>query len=409
MNQEIIGTQKILLPRHCDMTKWAVIACDQYTTDKNYWNELQSFIGSAPSTLKLTCPEIYLSSTDLDKRIESIDETMNLYIRENFFKESDGMVLVERTLQNGVKRVGLCMSVDLESYDFRTGSFPIRATEKTIVERLPVRMRIRENAPIELPHILLLADDRQKEIIEPLYEKKDSLELLYDFELNQNGGHLRGFKVENTEALRQKFYKLLDKEQQIQKYGVDAGLLFAVGDGNHSMASAKEHWNLLKQNLTEEQRQNHPARYILVEVVNLYQDSMNFEAIHRVMVGCNAEKFVSELQQKLCGSAKLTLVTEKGNILIDCPNEPAETIRQVQEFLIDYKKENGGCIEYEHSEKQVRKLSAQPDTVGILLPVFDKQDLFKYVVHKGNLPQKAFSIGTEETKKYYVEAKRITL
>ena len=403
----IFGKQPILLPKKCDLSKWAVIACDQYTTNMNYWQELYDYIGDAPSTLHITFPEIFLKDADIQPRIDKINAEMKRYTEIGFFKEVPGMVLVERTLPSGKKRIGLVMSVDLEQYDYHKVEVPIRATEATILERLPVRMRIKENASIELPHILLLYDDRKKEIVEPIYENRDKLTKLYDFTLNQNGGSVRGYHVPDTEETEKKFLSLLDEKTQIEKYGVNAKMLFAVGDGNHSMASAKEHWNILKQSLSPEERLNHPARYILVEVVNLYQDSMDFEPIHRVVRCADTEAFINGLKKVLSGPKTLTLVSGDKDISIPCPADSAETIKTVQEYLSKGKKENAIEIEYEHSESQVRTLAQQKDTVGMLMPTFDKSTLFNYVVHNGNLPQKAFSIGTEDTKKYYIEAKRI--
>ncbi len=407
MQEQLFGKQPILLPKECDLSKWAVIACDQYTTNKKYWQDLYDYIGDAPSTLHLIFPEIYLKEENIQPRIDRINNAMREYTKNGFFKEVPGMILVERTLPSGKKRIGLVMSVDLEAYEYRKVNVPIRATEATILERLPVRMHIKENASIELPHILLLYDDKKKEIIEPLYEERNKLPKLYDFTLNQNGGKICAYQVADTQELEKKFLALLNKDTQMEKYGEDAGMLFAVGDGNHSMASAKEHWNILKKNLTPEERKNHPARYILVEVVNLYQDSMDFEPINRVIMNVNPDAFIKALSEKLSGPKKLTLVIKGKETLIPCPEDNAMTIKTVQEFLMEYKKTNGIVIDYEHSGAQVRALSENDDTVGILLPTFDKSTLFNYVVHNGNLPQKAFSIGTEDTKKYYIEAKRI--
>ena len=406
----LFGKQPILLPNNnVDLAKWAVIACDQYTTNMDYWKELSAYIGDAPSTLHLTFPEIFLKEKDIDERIDKINATMKEYTQKGLFKEVPGMILVERTVSEGKKRLGLVLSVDLETYEYQKKDVPILATEATIVERLPVRMRIKENASIELPHILLLIDDKNHEIIEPLYEKRNEYEKLYDFTLNQNGGHICGYHISDTTEIERKFTDLLDEKTQLEKYGYNAKMLFAVGDGNHSMASAKEHWNILKQSLSEEERQNHPARYILVEVVNLYQESMDFKPIHRVVMNCDPTAFIEGLKERLTGSGKLTVVTEEGKKTIPCSADTSKTIRIVQEYLIEYAKNYGAVIDYEHSPEQVCRLATQKNTVGILMPTFDKSKLFNYIIHYGNLPQKSFSIGTEETKRYYIEAKRITL
>ncbi len=404
---KLFGRQPILLPKKCDLSKWAVIACDQYTSNMKYWQELYDYIGDAPSTLHITFPEIFLKDADIQARIDKINDEMRRYTESGFFKEIPGMILVERTLPSGKKRVGLVMSIDLEQYDYHKVEVPIRATEATILERLPVRMRIKENASIELPHVILLYDDRKKEIVEPIYENRDKLEKLYDFTLNQHGGSVCAYHLPDTEELEEKFLALLDEKTQIEKYGVNAKMLFAVGDGNHSMASAKEHWNILKQSLSESERKNHPARYILVEAVNLYQDSMDFEPIHRVVRCKEPINFINNLKTVLSGPKTITIVYDGKDILVPCPDDSAETIKAVQELLTKCKNDNTIEIEYEHSPSQVRALAEQKNTVGVLMPTFDKATLFNYVIHNGNLPQKAFSIGTEDTKKYYIEAKGI--
>ncbi len=409
MQKNIIGRQPILLPKNCDMTSWAVIACDQYTTNRAYWDKLDENIGDNPSALRITFPEIFLKDNDIERRIQAINDTMESYLKSDIFRSVDGMVLVERTLSGGKKRIGLVTCLDLDSYEYKPIAAPIRATERTITERLPVRMKIREKASIELPHILVLIDDAKKEIIEPLYDNRTPFEKLYDFQLNMNGGRIAAYKIPFSACPIDGFYGLLDEDVQKEKYGVNAGLLFAVGDGNHSMATAKEHWNIIKQTLTEKERENHPARYVLAEVVNLYQDSMDFEPIHRVVTGCDENDFIEKLSEKLDGKSSLTLLTAKGERKIACPEAAEETIAIVQNFLLSYAEETGAKIEYEHAESQVRGLSQKEKTVGILMPPFDKSHLFNYVIHNGNLPQKAFSIGVEDDKKYYIEAKRIVL
>ncbi|MGN0768994.1 MAG: DUF1015 domain-containing protein, partial [Christensenellales bacterium] len=223
----------VLLPKSADMSKWAVIACDQYTTDRNYWRALDEFVGNAPSTLRLIFPEIYLSE-DMESRIAAINAAMRNYTENGIFREENGYVLTERTLPDGRKRVGLVTCVDLEEYDYVSPVGSIRPTEETIEERLPVRIHIRENAPLELPHILLLMDDAEKSVIEPVYANRNTLEKLYDFDLNMNGGHICGYSVPYELIPVSSFDKLLDPELQKKKYGKNAGILFAVGDGNHS-------------------------------------------------------------------------------------------------------------------------------------------------------------------------------
>ena len=401
----VIKKSTILLPKNIDFTKWAVIACDQFTSQKDYWKKLENLVGDAPSTLKITYPEIYLND-NMDGRIANINKNMDEYLSSNIFEEIDGFVLVEREVVGGKKRLSLVLSVDLETYDYRRVRTEIRATEDTIIERLPVRLKIRENAKIELPHIILLIDDAKKDIIEPIYKNKDKLRKLYDFDLNMDGGHIAGYEVRETSEIIEKIYSLLDSEVQIAKYGVDAGIMMAVGDGNHSMATAKEHWNKIKSSLSEEERQNHIARFALVEVMNIYDEALIFEPIHRVVFN-NKERFVEGLKKELSGEGKLTLVTKSGITTIDCPLKSSETITTVQSYIEKMRKEIDLEVDYVHGENYVSEVVNENDALGILMPEFAKSELFEYVVNVGNLPKKAFSIGTAENKKYYIEAKRI--
>lgn len=403
---EVIGKSKILLPKkETDYEKWAVIACDQFTSQPEYWEKLAEYVGDAPSTLNLIFPEVYLKG-DITERINKINSAMQRYVDDGIFTETDGFILTERTVEGGKKRLGLVLSVDLETFDYRRVRAAIRSTEDTILERLPVRMEIRKNAPIELPHILLLVDDPDKKIIEPLYENRDKLKKLYDFDLNMNGGHIRGYEVDDTDEIIEKFNSLLDRREQIRKYGVDAGIMLAVGDGNHSMATAKEHWNIVKQNLSEEERANHPARFALVEVLNVYDDGLAFEPIHRI-VSTGGKEFVEGLKQNLSGKGKLRLVTTEGDITVDCPEKSGETILAVQTLIEKYLADGKIKADYIHGENYLRKLVRTPDEVGVIMPRFAKSELISYVMNVGNLPKKAFSIGTAENKKYYIEAKRI--
>ncbi len=403
---EVIGKSKILLPKKgIDYEKWAVIACDQFTSQPEYWEKLAEYVGDAPSTLNLIFPEVYLKG-DITERVNKINSAMQRYVDDGIFTEIDGFILTERTVEGGKKRLGLVLSVDLETFDYRRVRAAIRSTEDTILERLPVRMEIRKNAPIELPHILLLVDDPDKKIIEPLYENRDKLKKLYDFDLNMNGGHIRGYEVDDTDEIIEKFNSLLDRREQIRKYGVDAGIMLAVGDGNHSMATAKEHWNIVKQNLSEEERVNHPARFALVEVLNVYDDGLAFEPIHRV-VSTGGKEFVEGLRNNLSGKGKLRLVTTEGDITVDCPEKSGETILAVQTLIEKYLADGKIKVDYIHGENYLRELVRTPDEVGVIMPRFAKSELISYVMNVGNLPKKAFSIGTAENKKYYIEAKRI--
>ena len=280
--ERVVKVPKILLPKKgIDMEKWATIACDQFTSTPEYWERLVAFVGDSPSTLKLTCPEIYLSR-DVSGEVKKVQAEMRKYLDEGIFDEREGFVLVERQVGNDY-RIGLMAAIDLDAYDWHRVRTPIRATEDTLMERLPVRISIRKGAEIEAPHAIILMDDREKDIIEPLYAARDGFEKLYDFELNMGGGHIRGWLVPRLreQEILDKIAALNTPELQIEKYGSDAGIMLAVGDGNHSVATAKVCYEELKQSLTGEQQKTCPARYMLVELVNLHGGGMEFSPIHR--------------------------------------------------------------------------------------------------------------------------------
>ena len=376
--KNVVKIPVVLIPRKgTDMSKWATIACDQFCERPKYWEELASYVGDAPSTLKITCPEIYLNNGNLDERIAEVWKTMNSYVADGLFVGREGFVLVEREVENGEKRVGVMISIDLDAYDWNRVRVPIRATEDTLVERLPVRIKIREKAPVESPHAIVLIDDPDKQIIEPLYAERDQMEKLYDFDLNMGGGHITGYAVNDSEALLVKLEGLLDKEVQTKKYGFDAGIMFAVGDGNHSIATAKVMWENLKKTLTDEEREGHPARYMLVEMVNLYGGGMDFKPIHRL------------------------IYTRDGNFA-------SLTISAVQTYIESYAKLNKGFeVEYVHNEGHLKEAVDAADGIGIVMPDFPNAELVNFVVNVGNLPKKAFSIGEPEHKRYYLECKSI--
>jgi len=394
------------LPKNVDMQKWAVVACDQFTSQLNYWEKLEKLVGDAPSTLKLTFPEVYLSN-DNSKRIDSIKKTMAEYLNADIFQEYKNiMVLIERNVENGRKRKGLVLSVDLDKYDWQRINTEIRATEDTIVDRLPVRVEIRKDAGIEFPHILLLIDDKENTVIEPIFEKRDKLNKLYDFNLNMNGGHIIGYEVKETSTIIDALENLIDANLQLDKYGYDAKIMFAVGDGNHSLATAKVCWDQIKKDLTEEERQNHPARFALVEVVNIYDDALTFEPIHRVVF-----HYPDDLKQGLVkalskGSSKLEIICDGKVEYLECSDSPAITIKEIQVYL-ESRLEGKMEIDYIHGDEHLAEVVDHKKGFGIKCPVFKKSELFKYVLNIGNLPKKAFSIGGAEYKKYYLEGKKI--
>ncbi len=406
--KNIVRIPVVLLPRKgTDMSKWATIACDQFCARPKYWEELTEYVGDAPSTLKITCPEIYLNSGNLDERIEEVRKTMTSYAEGGLFVGREGFVLVEREVENGEKRVGIMISIDLDAYDWNRVRVPIRATEDTLIERLPVRIRIRKEAPVEAPHAIILIDDPAKEIIEPVYAARDGMEKLYDFDLNMGGGHITGYAVPDSAALLDKLEKLLDPEVQKAKYGFDAGIMFAVGDGNHSIATAKVMWEELKKTLTPEEREGHPARYMLVEMVNLYGGGMDFKPIHRLIYSRDRE-FVEGLRKALNGSGKLKLIYKDGEEYIDCPEKASLTISAVQTYIESYSKSHKNFeVEYVHNEGHLKEAVDAACGIGIVMPDFPNAELVNFVVNVGNLPKKAFSIGEPEHKRYYLECKSI--
>lgn len=406
--KNVVRIPVVLLPRKgTDMSKWATIACDQFCARPQYWTELTEFVGDAPSTLKITCPEIYLNSGNLDERISEVWKNMNAYVESGLFVGREGFVLVEREVENGEKRVGVMIAIDLDAYDWNRVRVPIRATEDTLVERLPVRIKIREKAPVESPHAIVLIDDPDRSIIEPLYAARGETEKLYDFDLNMGGGHITGYAVPDPEALIAKLEALLDPEVQTKKYGFDAGIMFAVGDGNHSIATAKVMWENLKKSLTPEEREVHPARYMLVEMVNLYGGGMDFKPIHRLIYSRD-EKFVDGLRAALEGNGKLKLIYKDGEEYVDCPEQASLTISAVQTYIESYAKLNKGFeVEYVHNEDHLIEAVEEANGIGIVMPDFPNAELVNFVVNVGNLPKKAFSIGEPEHKRYYLECKSI--
>lgn len=404
-----IVVPNIMLPKNADMSRWACIACDQFTSEPEYWKNLEEFVGENPSTLKMTLPEIYLDGTE-KVRIEKINKTIEENLNGGVFKTlAKGFILTVRTTPYVQKRIGLVGAVDLEKYEYgKKTSALIRATEGTIEERIPPRLKIRENAKIEFPHVMVLFDDEKMEITEKLYEKRKGLEKLYDFELNMNGGHIEGYFVPDYEEILEKFSALLDSERLTAKYGTNDLFAFAVGDGNHSLATAKAHWNKVKQSLTEEERENHPARYALAEFVNIYDEGIYFEPIFRFVSGVDRVKFVSELTENVKCAYE---VLDGGEMKkINGANELPLTITAVDKFITEYIAKNGGIVDYVHGVENLTELvNAKDDTVGILFDKLNKEDLFRYVSTKGAFPRKTFSMGEGIEKRYYLEGRKIVL
>lgn len=429
-----IQSPQILLPETgIELEKWAVIACDQFTSQPEYWRQVETIVGVKPSTLNLILPEVFLGKPDEEKRVQRVRQNMQSYLDENILMPQDGFVLVERRVGSQTRH-GLVMALDLEHYDFNSGSQSlIRATEGTILERLPPRIKIRKDAPLELPHILVLIDDPQQKVIEPLLTQRSALKKLYDFELMLGSGHLSGFLVDQPQLENQvvkALCQLADRQYFQARYGVGTEkgvLLFAVGDGNHSLATAKSIWEKIKSQAGT----HHPARYALVEVENVHDQGLIFEPIHRILFGLKKnlkaaletcfhgniqfsscqdfEQLKDQVKQIQRNRHAFGLITSQGfevvNIYNPTFNLPVGTL---QSFLDPLLKEGGAeKIDYVHGEDVVLKFSSQAENAGFYLPVMDKNDLFKTVILDGVLPRKTFSMGEAKEKRFYMECRRI--
>ena len=409
----------ILLPKDVDMTKWSVVACDQYTSEPEYWKEVEKEVGSSPSALNLILPELYLENTDVDDRIKKINKTMEEYLDEGIFNEyKDTMIYLERTQKDGKVREGLMAMVDLEDYSYEKGSQTlIRATEKTVIERIPPRLKVRENASLELPHIMILIDDEKKNIIENLKDKVTSEDVVYDFDLMENGGHIKGYNLsdEVINGIESGLENLMNKDYFEKKYNVkDKGvLLFAMGDGNHSLATAKVNYENLKKTMSEEEYLNNPARYALVEVVNLHSSALEFEPIHRVIFNADINNLVEELHKYYDinedGDGEyFELVTKDFDKRLYISNPKSNiAVGSIQMFLDDYLKEHSGKLDYIHGDEITRSMCSEEGKVGILFEVMPKEKLFRTVILDGTLPRKTFSMGHSYDKRYYLEARKI--
>lgn len=398
ISMAVLRKADIMLPEKCDLTKWSVVACDQYTSQPEYWEKAQELVGDAPSTLSLVYPEAFLSQGDA--RIEKINKTMDEYVKNGVFKTYENcLIYTERVLSGGRVRRGIVGAVDLEAYDYTKGSkTAIRATEGTVLERIPPRVKIRENAPLELPHVMLLIDDAKCEIIENV--KKG--EKLYDFTLMADGGQLRGYLVDDADE----FLKNIERFAQ----NAADGLIYAVGDGNHSLATAKTCWENLKKNLTDAQKENHPARFCLVEIENIHGDVLEFEPIHRVVFGIeNEEEFIAKCKEALgCreeGEGQEIVIVKDGKqekLVMTSIASPL-AVGTLQKYLDTLSYE----VDYIHGEDVVESLSMKEGAVGFLLPKPEKSSLFETVIKDGALPRKTFSMGEANEKRFYMEAKKI--
>lgn len=414
MHQNCFLPAEILLPKVEDMSKWAVIACDQFSSQPAYWERVRATAGDAPSTIHLILPEAQLGTEQETALTEQINRTMTDYLdRDLFTAYPDSFVYVERTLESGAIRKGLVGMVDLEAYDYSVGSTSdIRATEKTVVERIPPRMRVRKNAPLEFPHILMLADDHGKVLIEPIAAKKDSLEKLYDCMLMEDGGHIAGWLVDGAEATA--FMDRLTAYTQTvdQKYTGLSGtpMVFAVGDGNHSLATAKACCEELKKAHPDEDLSRHPARYALVELENIHDEAQEFAPIHRVIVKTDAPALLQAVKDHICAESGFPVEwyigQDHGTIYLD-ESKGQLAVGVLQTFLDQYLAQHDGETDYIHGDADLKELAAQDNAIGFLLPVMEKSQLFRGVIADGILPRKTFSMGHAREKRYYLEGRKI--
>ena len=415
MHQNCFLPAEILLPKVEDMSKWAVIACDQFSSQPAYWDRVRANAGDAPSTIHLILPEAQLGTEQEPALTEEINRTMAAYLEQDLFTVyPNSFVYVERTLQSGAIRKGLVGMVDLEAYDYSMGSTSdIRATEKTVVERIPPRMRVRKNAPLEFPHILMLADDHDKVLIEPITAQKEHLKKLYDCMLMEDGGHIAGWLVDGVEA--QAFMdRLTTYTQHVdEKYTGLPGtpMVFAVGDGNHSLATAKACYEELKKAHPDEDLSQHPARYALVELENIHDTAQEFAPIHRVIVKTDAPALLKAVQDNLCAETGFPVEwymgKDHGTIYLD-QSKGQLAVGILQSFLDQYLAQHDGETDYIHGDADLVELADQDNAIGFLLPVMEKSQLFRGVIADGILPRKTFSMGHAREKRYYLEGRKIT-
>ena len=385
-----------MLPDVDDVSHWAVVACDQFTSQPDYWQKVKDCAGDSPSAYNLILPEAFLKD-DNSEAISGISRAMNDYLAQNIFTEYKNVyVYVEREMLDGSSRRGIVGMIDLEEYDYRPGTSPlIRATEETVSERIPARKAIRASSPLELSHVILLCDDEKREIIEPLMFAKHSMKKLYDFDLMLGGGHIRGWLVrgDNRRALNMRI------DSYIRRKSKELSLVFAVGDGNHSLAAAK---SCYEDGIT--------SRYAMVELENIYDDALKFEPIHRIVKGVDTESFIADIESEICKGGESWPITyyakgSEGTLNVS-KSEGASALVVIQKYL-DAK----GCnIDYIHDTEALKSLADEDGCVGIEMPAFDegaKRDFFRVISENGTLPRKTFSMGHAAEKRYYLEARRI--
>ena len=409
----VFETAKILVPKNVDMEKWAVIACDQFTSQPEYWERVEENVGEAPSALKLIFPEAKLGE-ESSELVSNIRTTMEAYMNEQVFEEyPDAFIYVERTLLDGTVRKGIVGAINLEEYDYSPHSqSAIRATEKTVVERIPPRKIIRENAMLELPHILLFSDDEKDIMCGYLESVKEELPLLYSFDLMEEGGHIEGRLVsgEKVTTFLGKLEAYLDFIQYKYANSKKTPMMFAVADGNHSLATAKACFEDIRLKNPGKDFKDHPARFALVEMVNIHDEAQKFEPIHRIVKNVDVNALLGALILDSCAEEGYPIKwysgEKHGTIYLD-PERGQLPIGILQNFLDEYLSVHLGVIDYIHGEDVVKNLAKEPNAIGFALPVIEKDKFFKGIIEDGVLPRKTFSTGHAQEKRYYLEARKI--
>ena len=406
MSKTGFSAADILLPAEGNYETWAVVACDQFTSQPEYWERVEKTVGDKPSTFRIILPEAQLSDGHTEEHINKINATMKDYLANGVFKEyPDAMIYLERVQSDGKVRKGLIGKIDLEEYDYSVGSTSlVRATEGTVLDRIPPRQAVRRDAAVELPHVMLLIDDVDDTVIGPL---KGCSEVLYDFDLMEGGGHAKAWLVPaDLQA---------GASAALEKLADEQPLLFAVGDGNHSLASAKAHWENIRAGLSDEEKLTHPARYALAEIVNIHDKGLDFEPIHRVVFDVSAEEFVAsakeffkdagiEINSSSDDKQSFVVVSADGeDVKISLSNPPHTLAVGSVQMMID---SMGLKCDYIHGEDSVRKLAVSGNT-GILVPAISKDTFFATVEKEGVFPRKTFSMGEAFEKRFYLEAKII--
>ena len=405
MKKDIFTPADILIPDVTSPEKWSVIACDQFSSQKDYWERVRNFVGMEPSTLDMIIPEAYLGDVNEDKETRRIRDVMDDYLHRKLFKEvKDSFVFVERTLPDGTVRLGLVGTIDLEQYAFTGFEAAILASEGTVIERLPARIRVRRAVRLESPHIITFINDVNKTVIEPLSAKAHELPLLYDFDLMEGGGHIRGRRVFGSDA-----DTVMEKLRELQE---QSRVFMVIGDGNHSLAAAKVYWDDIKKSLSNEERETHPARRALVEVNNVYDPAVSFQAIHRVIFDVFPAALISALERSFPKGAdyELRWISRfQSGVLGLSAKSISELLTVVQAQLDEQVSFTGCSIDYIHDKDSVEKLAKEERCLGLLMPRMDKSELFATVAARGVFPKKSFSVGHARDKRYYMECRKIIL